>query len=338
MFKKSALTASALCMLLSATSPALAIEFYQSKEIKPVTSTPVQYQSTEVKPVTSQPVQQYQSTEVKPVVSQPLTPSTPRGISVFLNGTQLTFEDQEPVMLNERVMVPMRKIFETIGAAVKWDDATQSVIAVKGSKKVILIVGSPTAVVNGQVVSIDPPAQIINGRTLVPLRFVIESMGANVKWDGPSKKVTIATETGEAKANGSVDNPAAEPAVSNQAGEDLGFFFKEWRLNVQGGAYVTHEADYDVLHTSAGTGKIGTLVIRSDGTYTWNTSSGVIEGAWQKSGEGTGVGSYPIILLKGELGRDYKVGRGDGTTQGRETNISIGDLKGLRWTRGTPSN
>ncbi|MBC9785361.1 copper amine oxidase N-terminal domain-containing protein [Heliobacterium chlorum] len=235
--------------------------------------------------------------------------------------------------MNGRVMVPMRKIFEALGANVGWDGPTQTVTGIKEGKIVVLRINATKAFVNDQLVSVDPPAQLHNGRTYVPLRFVSESLGANVGWDGVNQKVTITMDSGSPQVGTNNDQVA-----STDNTQDLSFFFKEWKLNVGGGSTIIPGISYDTQITSAGTGTIGTLVIRSDGTYTWNTASGQIDGNWKSSGQGTDVGSYPIILLNGELGRDYKVGRGDGTTQGRETNITIGDLKGLRWTIGKPAN
>ncbi|MTV48361.1 hypothetical protein GJ688_05115 [Heliobacillus mobilis] len=310
-------------------------EQYQAKEVKQVTSTPVQYPAIETKPVTSQSIEFYQAKEVKPIYSEPVQEYVAKPISVVFNGNLLNFDDQAPVMLNGRVMVPMRKIFEALGASVGWDGPTQTVAGIKKGKIVVLRIGVLKALVNDQQVSVDPPPQLINGRTYVPLRFVSESLGANVGWDGVNQKVTI-TSTTEPTTEQLASND--DQTVSNDNNQDLSFFFKEWKLNVGGGTTIIPGVSYDTQITSAGTGTVGTLVIRSDGTYTWNTSSGVINGDWKATGEGTEVGSHPIILLNGELGRDYKVGRGDGTTQGRETNISVGDLKGLRWTIGKPAN
>ncbi len=102
------------------------------------------------------------------------------GIKVVVDNIELTF-DVPPVNQNGRLLVPVRAIFEALGAEVDWDKETQTVTAVKGETEVKLIVGG-AAVKNGIPVTIDVPASNISGRVLVPLRFVSEALGAEVSW------------------------------------------------------------------------------------------------------------------------------------------------------------
>jgi phosphate transport system substrate-binding protein len=93
-------------------------------------------------------------------------------------------------------MVPMRVIFEALGAYLVWDDATRTVTATKAANSIRLTIGQPSATLNNRAVSLEQPAQIINNRTLVPLRFVSEALGAQVDWDGRNNLVKItSTET-----------------------------------------------------------------------------------------------------------------------------------------------
>lgn len=122
-------------------------------------------------------------------------------IRVELDGAEIAF-DVHPQIINGRTMVPLRKIFEEIGALVKWDSETQTVTARKSSKTVTLSIGSDTLTVdkgnidtNGdpitESVTLDVPAQIISGRTLVPARAISESFGLDVDWDDDEQKVII---------------------------------------------------------------------------------------------------------------------------------------------------
>lgn len=111
-------------------------------------------------------------------------------IAVYLDGETLAF-DQPPIISNGRTLVPLRGIFEALGAEVGWDNATQTVSAEKGETIVYLFIGQKTAYINGEATELDVPAQIVNNRTLVPLRFVSEALGANVAWDGNTRTVTI---------------------------------------------------------------------------------------------------------------------------------------------------
>lgn len=90
-----------------------------------------------------------------------------------------------------RFLVPMRGIFENLGASVDWDGQTRTVTGIKGDISVILTIDQKIAYVNGKLVELDVPATIINGSTFVPTRFVSESLGANVLWDGENRKATI---------------------------------------------------------------------------------------------------------------------------------------------------
>ena len=105
-------------------------------------------------------------------------------ITVYVDGEKLNF-DQPPIIKEDRTLVPMRKIFEALGAKVYWDEPSQRVTAVSGSDVIVLYIGQSGLYKNNQLVYTMPvPAQIINDRTLVPLRAVAESLGCEVGWDG----------------------------------------------------------------------------------------------------------------------------------------------------------
>lgn len=116
------------------------------------------------------------------------TGTTP--IHLFINQREI-YCDQPPVIINGRTLVPMRAIFEALKATVEWDDATRTVTSVRGGTVIQLTIGSDTAFVNSLPNTLDVPAQIISGRTMVPVRFIAESVGASVDWDGVSRSVYI---------------------------------------------------------------------------------------------------------------------------------------------------
>lgn len=111
-------------------------------------------------------------------------------IKVFVDSTQLEF-DAQPFISSGRVLVPFRAIIEALGSRVEWDGTTRTVTASKGDKIIIIQIGSKIASVDGNNIAIDVPATIIEGRSFVPLRFISESLGAEVKWDGSTKTVNI---------------------------------------------------------------------------------------------------------------------------------------------------
>lgn len=116
---------------------------------------------------------------------------------VIYNGELMSF-DVEPYIAEERTMVPFRAIFEKAGADVMWDGDHQTVIAVKDNgteaTSVVLQIGSIEAFVNDQRVVLDKAAEITGDRTFVPLRFVMESLGAEVEWNQDEYSVLITTE------------------------------------------------------------------------------------------------------------------------------------------------
>ncbi|MEW6573430.1 MAG: stalk domain-containing protein [Bacillota bacterium] len=114
-------------------------------------------------------------------------------IAVLVDGERLSC-DVPPVIEQGRTLVPLRAIFEALGATVDWDGTTRTVTGRKGTTTVKLVVGQKTAYVNGEAVTLDVPARIISGRTMVPLRFVGESLGARVEWDGTAPRVIVGKE------------------------------------------------------------------------------------------------------------------------------------------------
>lgn len=115
----------------------------------------------------------------------------PANVKVFVSGKAVTF-DQEPVIISGRTLVPLRAIFEALGAKVEWHNATRTVTATRGSDQILLQVGNKTATVNNKAVTLDVEPIIISGRTLVPARFIAESFGMVVNWDEKTRTISIA--------------------------------------------------------------------------------------------------------------------------------------------------
>ncbi|OPX90709.1 MAG: Signal peptidase I T [Pelotomaculum sp. PtaB.Bin104] len=110
---------------------------------------------------------------------------------ILFNGRTLNFS-VPPVIENDRILVPLRAVFEALGADVQWDSSIQTVTATKDDTEIKLIIGGQ-AYKNSQPINIDVPAKIINDSTFVPLRFVSEAMGCTVNWDEESQIVTISS-------------------------------------------------------------------------------------------------------------------------------------------------
>lgn len=130
------------------------------------------------------------SFEGKPDSAYVVKLKRPAIVTVYLNGSKIIF-DQLPVIDNGRTLVPLRAIFEKLGATVEWDGATNTVTATKDGTTVSLTINNTTAYKNGEPITLDVPAKIVGGRTLVPVRFVGDCFGAKVEWDGSMSKVSL---------------------------------------------------------------------------------------------------------------------------------------------------
>ncbi|CAM3723519.1 copper amine oxidase N-terminal domain-containing protein [Marinicrinis lubricantis] len=117
-------------------------------------------------------------------------------IKVMIDGELQQYE-QPPVAKGGYVLVPMRDIFERLGAEIEWNNKEQSVTAKKDSTTIYLKIGSKEAQINGAAQQLETEAQLVNQKTMVPLRFVSEALSAEVKWDGSTKTVYINTQTAE---------------------------------------------------------------------------------------------------------------------------------------------
>lgn len=109
-------------------------------------------------------------------------------ISVVVNGEQVPFS-QPPIEQGDRVFVPLRGVFERLGATVDYSAGT--ILANRGDTTVALHIGSNVAYVNGDAVTLDAAPFIVGSRTLVPLRFLSESLGAIVDWNQAQQTVYV---------------------------------------------------------------------------------------------------------------------------------------------------
>lgn len=138
-------------------------------------------------------------------------------ISIFFNGKQQQY-DPPPQIINGRVLVPMTGIFEAFGAEMNWDSATRTAIAFKGGKYVSVQVDSKIGImadavpVNGtyqlsniQNIQLDAAAAIVKSRTMVPLSFVSQALGANVSWLGNTRQVFISNDGSTPPASNNIN-------------------------------------------------------------------------------------------------------------------------------------
>ena len=122
----------------------------------------------------------------------PETSSATSEIKVELDGVLLAF-DQKPIIIEGRTLVPLRVIFEALGASVEWNNDSQTITAVRGDITIIMQIGNIIFTRNSEQITIDVPPQIINDFTMVPIRAVAESFSAEVSWEQSTQIVSISS-------------------------------------------------------------------------------------------------------------------------------------------------
>lgn len=126
-------------------------------------------------------------------------------VKVSVDNTPVPFTGQQPINDKGHVMVPLRGVFEKMGAKVSYDAATHKVTAKSDKSSIELNVGTTDATVDGKPVTLDSPTKITNGSVLVPLRFVSEILGSAVKFDKASQTVMVDTSKAPAPSQGTTD-------------------------------------------------------------------------------------------------------------------------------------
>ncbi len=116
-------------------------------------------------------------------------------VSVLLDGETVGFSGQQPVIIDNRTLIPLRGVFEKMGYTISWEPNTKTATLTAEGTTVSVSANSDTFIVNGEVKPLDVPAQIMNGSMMLPLRAIGESAGANVTWNGAAKVVEIDTKS-----------------------------------------------------------------------------------------------------------------------------------------------
>lgn len=126
-----------------------------------------------------------------------LMPTAYAEVSVFVDDTALAFEDSAPTIIDNRVFVPFRKIFEELGASVDWISESNTVYASRRFSVMTMTLGETVYWVDGEEKELDTPPVLSNNRVLIPVRAVSEALGADVVWDSGTNSVYITVKHGE---------------------------------------------------------------------------------------------------------------------------------------------
>lgn len=111
-------------------------------------------------------------------------------ITVYVNNEKVEFE-VNPMLENGRILVPLRGVFERLGAQVDWNKSTMQVVIKDKNNEIAMMLYKNKVMVNGEIKDIDTGVKMINSRTFAPLRFISETLGHDVKWDGNTNSVYI---------------------------------------------------------------------------------------------------------------------------------------------------
>ena len=144
-------------------------------------------------------------------------------IGVFVRGLVVDFEkydNVEPEIEGDRVLLPIRAITETLGAVVTWDGKTGKITITNDDVSIELTIGSQTALVNGEEVTLDVAPKIIKGRTMLPMRFITETLKLNVDWDEDSKTVVVDEDEDDVDEEVAEDSDKEDAEADESDGED----------------------------------------------------------------------------------------------------------------------
>ncbi|MCR4435932.1 MAG: N-acetylmuramoyl-L-alanine amidase [Clostridiales bacterium] len=181
--------------------------------------------------------------------------------SVFIDGEKLDLLTS-PVIKNNRLLVPLRSLFEAFGADIEWRPETRAVKVAKDSIAIDLVIGNKTVTVNGSSQDLDVEPILVNDRTMVPLRFIAETIGFSILWNPSSASAFLSSgdQGSGPSGGGGSDNPVVV-VDAGHGGSDPG--------EVSGGVYEKN-LNLDVakrlnkLLTDAG---IKTYMTRTDDSY-----------------------------------------------------------------------
>lgn len=143
-----------------------------------------------------------------------------------------------PVVENGRTLVPIRAIIEAMGGSVDWDDETHTALLEYNGDTITLEIGNPTAYFNTAANTLDVAPMVINGRTMLPIRFIAESFKFNVNWNGETRTVTIT------KPDEAAQNPAVQPT---EHGKVLVVYYSATGSTEKAAGYIANETGADIF-------------------------------------------------------------------------------------------
>ncbi|MDR3091696.1 MAG: copper amine oxidase N-terminal domain-containing protein [Clostridiales bacterium] len=231
---------------------------------------------------------------------------------------QVDFADQKPVLQDGSTFVPIRGVFEQLGYEISWDQGTQTATLKSVMNTLVIKLGEKTFKANGRTYSLDKPARIIGGRTMLPLRAVLEAASYNLEWDGASGKITITDRSWSKNLPKPKDGDTAPPT----------------KENLQGDWVYTDEKNGDYLAVSFDGGDMAVGVSSGFGNFV------SVSGTYTLSGNKVTMDRKEVIIADAEDPNDLRGGSikpGEEDTQEYSFRLSK-DLKTLYYSDETETD
>lgn len=165
-------------------------------------------------------ISQTKDVPILDIFSPEIAQAAQGNVSVNLNGNLLAFSGVQPQLVDGRVLVPVRGVFESMGFDVSWDNSSKTTTLKKEDLTITSQVDMNYMTVNGTQKSLDVKAQIINGNLMLPLRAISEATGAQVNWDSTTSTVSINTNGSSTISTSSAQK---EPSPGRPEVEDIYF-------------------------------------------------------------------------------------------------------------------
>ena len=165
-------------------------------------------------------ISQTKDVPILDIFSPEIAQAAQGNVSVNLNGNLLAFSGVQPQLVDGRVLVPVRGVFESMGFDVSWDNSSKTTTLKKEGLTITSQVDMNYMTVNGTQKSLDVKAQIINGNLMLPLRAISEATGAQVNWDSSTSTVSINTNGSSTISTSSAQK---EPSPGRPEVEDIYF-------------------------------------------------------------------------------------------------------------------
>ncbi len=181
-------------------------------------------------------------------------------ITVTLDYAEVEFS-QPPIIINDRTLVPVRAIFEAMGASVTWDGAARTITSVLADTTVLMTLDKNEMTVNKEIKALDCAPQLVEGTTMVPTRAVAESFGCTVLWDDTTRSVSICSPAFAEKVKTAKEFRSVRKITHDDKTAEAAFsipYFEEYATKT----HAVDGTDFEITHTTE-TGH-ASLSVRSD--------------------------------------------------------------------------